>query len=250
MWIWWYDRQGCIRSEGIDFVRDLSSFFLLLFAFQRFTLNDWGFKSNVDKQLLVIHDAAKDTNGDLMKPKDEIDLEVGSKTVKLNLSQILHSGYTLFGRASKTFVASSDANPHLVAKISWPETSRENEAHIIDNTRGQAERNEHVLEHLPTLICSADIEGSDTGRIRTGLGLDITGTGSGSGPRKLRIIIFQRLEGILSLKGTDFVRAWLECVRCEPTLLLQTTCFPMLILQVIMSYGSLDMNTLILVSVI
>ena len=185
-----------------------------------------------------------------MKPKDEIDLEVGSKTVNLKLSQILHSGCTLFGRASKIFVASSDANPHLVAKISRPETSRENEAHIIDNTRGRAGGDGHSLEHLPTVICSAYIEGSDTGRIRTGLGLDITGTGSGSGPRKLRIIIFQRLEGILSLKGTDFVRAWLECVRCEPTLLLQTTCFPMLILQVIMSYGSLDMNTLILVSVI
>ena len=93
-------------------------------------------------------------------------------------------------------------------------------------------------------------EGSDTDCIRTGLGLDMKGTGLGSGPSKLRIIIFQRLEGILSLKGTDFVRAWLECVRCEPILLLQTTCFPMLILQAIMSYGSLDMNTLILVSVI
>ena len=228
MWIWWYDRQGCIQSQGIDFVRDLPSFFLLLFAFQRFTLDDWGFKSNVDERLPVIHNAAKGPNGDLIKPKGEIDLEVDSKTVKLTLSQILHSGYTLFGRVSKTFVASSDANPRLVAKISWPETSRGNEARIINNARGQAETNGHVLDHLPTVIYSADIEGSDTDRIRTGLGLDIKGTGLGSGPRKLRITILQRLEGFLSLKGEDFVRAWLECVRCEPVLLLQTTCFPML----------------------
>jgi hypothetical protein len=226
MWIWWYDRQGCIQSEGIDFVRDLPSFFLLLFAFQRFTLDDWGFKSNVDKQLCVIHNTAKDTDGNLIEPKDEIDLEVGSETVKLKLNQILHSGYTLFGRASKTLVASSDSNPRLVAKISWPEISRENEAIIINEARDKAKGNRHVLEHLPTVICSDDIEGSDTGRIRTNLGLDITGSGWGSGPRKLRIIVFQRLGDILSLKGEKFVQAWLECVRCEPIRLLQTTCFP------------------------
>jgi hypothetical protein len=28
----------------------LPTFFLLLFAFQRFTLDDWGFKSNMDEQ--------------------------------------------------------------------------------------------------------------------------------------------------------------------------------------------------------
>ena len=220
MWVWWYDRQGCIQSEGVDFVRDFPAFFLLLFAFQRFTLDDWGFKSNVDKQLHLIHNPTNSTNGDLIESKAELDLEVGSRTVKLKLDQILHSGYTLFGRATKMFVASSDSDVGLVAKISWPEISRENEAIVIEEAREKGKEKEHVREHLPTVICSADFEGTDTGCIRTALQLDVSGSSSSSGRRILRIIVFQRLEGILSLKGQDFVRAWLDCVRCESILLL------------------------------
>ena len=215
MWVWWYDRQGCIQSEGIDFVRDLPTFFLLLFAFQRFTLDDWGFKSKVDKQLRVIHDPAKGTNGNLIEPEAEIDLKVGSRTVKLRLDQILHSSYTIFGRATKTFVASSDSDAGLVAKISWPETSRENEAIVIGEARERGKEKEYVREHLPTVICWTDFEGTDTGCIRTALQLDVSGSGSSSGRRVLRIIVFQRLEDILSLTRRDFVQAWLDCVRCE-----------------------------------
>ncbi|KAI0758708.1 hypothetical protein C8Q74DRAFT_259448 [Fomes fomentarius] len=40
--IWWYDRQGGIQTTGIDFLRDLPRFLALLFALQRFELEDWG----------------------------------------------------------------------------------------------------------------------------------------------------------------------------------------------------------------
>ena len=35
MWIWHYDRQGCIQSEGINFLEDLPTFLVLLYALQR-----------------------------------------------------------------------------------------------------------------------------------------------------------------------------------------------------------------------
>jgi len=38
VWIWYYDRQGCIQSEGINFLKDLPSFFVLLYALQRLNL--------------------------------------------------------------------------------------------------------------------------------------------------------------------------------------------------------------------
>ena len=42
MWIWYFDRQGIIYSQGMSFVQDLPRFLVLLFAFQRFNLDDWG----------------------------------------------------------------------------------------------------------------------------------------------------------------------------------------------------------------
>lgn len=41
-WIWFFDRENTIQTTGINFVQDLPYFATLLFAFQRFTLRDWG----------------------------------------------------------------------------------------------------------------------------------------------------------------------------------------------------------------
>jgi len=42
MWIWYFDRQGIIYSRAISFIKELPRFLVLLFAFQRFCLEDWG----------------------------------------------------------------------------------------------------------------------------------------------------------------------------------------------------------------
>src|ERR1700733_7183094 len=39
VWVWYYDRQGCIQSEGFNFLRDLPTFFVLLYALQRLKLD-------------------------------------------------------------------------------------------------------------------------------------------------------------------------------------------------------------------
>ena len=41
LWVWYYDRQGIIQSDGINIIADFPRF-LLLQVFQRFTLEDWG----------------------------------------------------------------------------------------------------------------------------------------------------------------------------------------------------------------
>ncbi|TFY57703.1 hypothetical protein EVG20_g8436 [Dentipellis fragilis] len=41
-WVRWYDRQGAIRAESIDFIQDTPRFLVLLAAFQRSSLEDWG----------------------------------------------------------------------------------------------------------------------------------------------------------------------------------------------------------------
>ncbi|PPQ94398.1 hypothetical protein CVT25_002486 [Psilocybe cyanescens] len=42
VWIWYYDRQGIVQSDGISIFADFPRFLVLLFAFQRFDLEDWG----------------------------------------------------------------------------------------------------------------------------------------------------------------------------------------------------------------
>jgi len=41
VWVWYYDRQGYIQLEGINFLimKDLPSFFVLLYALQRLKLD-------------------------------------------------------------------------------------------------------------------------------------------------------------------------------------------------------------------
>ncbi len=40
--IWWYHHQGVIQTTGINFLTDLPHFLALLFALQRFDVEDWG----------------------------------------------------------------------------------------------------------------------------------------------------------------------------------------------------------------
>ena len=42
MWSFYFDRQGILQSDGINFIQDLLRFLVLLLAFQRFHLRDWG----------------------------------------------------------------------------------------------------------------------------------------------------------------------------------------------------------------
>ncbi|ETW83585.1 hypothetical protein HETIRDRAFT_314327, partial [Heterobasidion irregulare TC 32-1] len=56
--IWWYDHQGTIRSEAMNFIQDLPRFLVLLLTFQRFTLEDWGVNTMLNPKARDIHDAA------------------------------------------------------------------------------------------------------------------------------------------------------------------------------------------------
>src|SRR5688572_25365216 len=85
LWIWYYDRQGVLLSEGIDFLQDFPRFLVLLLAFQRFELQDWGVIPILNQFSSQIHGAlAADCEGrpgptndrkHRYKPKPTIDLD-------------------------------------------------------------------------------------------------------------------------------------------------------------------------------
>ena len=55
IWAWWYDREGCIQAEGFDFLQDLPTFFVLLYALQRLKLDQWGLNANLDGRVRKVH---------------------------------------------------------------------------------------------------------------------------------------------------------------------------------------------------
>jgi len=62
VWVWYYDRQGCIQSEGINFFNDLPSFLVLLYALQRLELEQWGLNPSLDDRVRRAHFGALDRN--------------------------------------------------------------------------------------------------------------------------------------------------------------------------------------------
>lgn len=97
----------------------------------------------------------------------------------------------------------------LAAKFYWPESSRLNEATVIQEAKERGANDPEIEGHLPDLICWRDFDVS-TGDIRDALGVDNTDRSDGvrpTKPRTLRVLIFRRLDPITTLFGKEFMRA-------------------------------------------
>lgn len=193
-------------------MKNLPHFLVLLLAFQRFTLADWGFDTALDPNIESNHKGQKMPKGDTCTIKMSRGVEAVIDT-KHPLSQ----RYSLTGRCSRVLPAESpslhpDSNQNLVgmklvAKISWPNESRVSEARIIKCAVDKLGN----PDHLPYLIDSLD--GYRTATIREELG--IRRERSNRPCRVLRIMLFEHLEPITKLEGKAFVKAWLQCIRCK-----------------------------------
>ena len=252
VWIWWYDRQGAIQTQGINFVQDLPRFLILLFAFQRFKLEDWGFNTTLDPQSEVIHCHRKGTGGsrtvadrcfDFPPPGISLSEPV---QIRIDTGNQVHHIYSLTGRGTSVFGGTAcpvapkttkrsskpqgsgeelaavdnikvskalDEPREVVVKIYWPGESRLSEAYILDAARTLGKENPDIIDHLPQLVLSHDFPEYSTGCVRERLGLKPS---EGRRPaRILRLAIFHLLKPITTLVGEEFLRAWFDCVRCE-----------------------------------
>ena len=100
--------------------------------------------------------------------------------------------------------------------FSTPEVARENEGKIIDGLRRDIEGGKmpHFSKHLPEVQIYGDMSRHDTQRIRSLLKLSIEGY------RTLRILVSRKLAPLMSVAGEEFVKAWLEAVRCTYIIIL------------------------------
>ncbi|KDQ24096.1 hypothetical protein PLEOSDRAFT_1059239 [Pleurotus ostreatus PC15] len=104
----------------------------------------------------------------------------------------------------------SRALESLVVKISHPEVRRAHEGKTMKGIRNIAAKYDaSMTDHLPGLLCYADVRGTDTGRVRSLVGKP------GNGYRIMRVVVMKKLAKVTTLDASDFLRAWLDAVTCH-----------------------------------
>ncbi|KAG2341852.1 hypothetical protein BDR05DRAFT_1060717 [Suillus weaverae] len=213
MWIWYYDRQGTIQSSGINFIQDLPRFMVLLYALQRFKLEDWG----RNKDFLPVQVEGKQCHE--FKIMDE---ELGELDLLLHTShdeRVTH--YGLQGRATNVVPVTSEAlakkytniQDGMVAKIFWGEVNRTSEPEILDKVKEIAKVHATVKDHVPELLWHHTFT-NDTSTIREALGVPDPIMGS----RVLYILVFRKLHPITKLQDKELFDVWVQCILCHITL--------------------------------
>jgi hypothetical protein len=137
LWVWYYDRQGIIQSDGINIIADFPRF-LLLQVFQRFTLEDWGVIPSLNPDATRAHEddsTLRVATGIPSLPITNLDpailenshlQEEKIKSILLQLKQFLsHEPHCLAGRATADIAATAgidgDSDSGMVCKIYHPE---------------------------------------------------------------------------------------------------------------------------------
>lgn len=217
LFIWYFDREGIVRSNGISFIADFPRALVLMALFQRFTPEDWGrnetfncppnttsFNVSLDDPVLRDEYNPHNFQGLKIKCSDEDYLSPRPRCLGGRATRVLPCEPKLKDGARSI--------ESLIVKISHPEARRTHEGKTMKGIRNIANKHDASMTgHLPELLYYADVHGTDTGRIRSLVGK------SGNGYRIMRILVMKKLEKITSLDAPFFIRAWLDAVTCMST---------------------------------
>jgi len=269
MWIFYFDRQGILQSDGIDFIQDLPRFLVLLLAFQRFELRDWGVIPELNPSPSLVHDprppppprkepmvrtraasSAPTAEGlaeaqfkaratvieefgldlkttldinwkwdDPDDPKTSTTQETSGAKNKVDPTNVTlkprsfvsHQPHSLAGRATAVIDAFIPGlEREVVCKISNPEVQRTNEGDILREIYDQCDKHDASMKkHVPEMLLYGDIQGSLTNRVRS-----MVGIWDWRGHRSMRFMVLIKVHPLTALVGQEFVRAWLEAVKC------------------------------------
>ncbi|KAF4568147.1 hypothetical protein EYR40_010457 [Pleurotus pulmonarius] len=215
MFIWYYDREGIVRSNGISFIADFPRALVLMALFQRFTIEDWGrcktFNCAPDRPSFTV--SLKDP---LLENKYNphnflaIDIQCSDEDYFSPPPRCLGGRATRVLPCEPKLKDDRRALESLVVKLSHPEVRRTHEGKTIKGIRNIATKYDASMTvHLPELLCYADVRGTDTGRIRSLVGKP------GNGYQIMRMVVMKKLAKVTTLDATDFLRAWLDAVTCH-----------------------------------
>ncbi|GLB44611.1 hypothetical protein LshimejAT787_1702380 [Lyophyllum shimeji] len=236
LWIWYCNRQGIMQSDGIDFVQDLPRFLVLLLAFRRFTLEDWGVIEALNPTAVRAHtpddhlqlpirktrknpwDGPRARAEPITRVKFEsirvLESPKGHPTdLIINKDDYLsHKPHCLPGRATAVLGASApDSNlPDLACKIYHPEVTRQNEGEMLDEIYKIVESKDlSMKKHLPDMLFHEDLPRCTTHRVRSMSGK------AWKGHRTARLVVSKEAQPLTTLAGSQFVKSWLEVVKCH-----------------------------------
>ncbi|KAG1901817.1 uncharacterized protein F5891DRAFT_1277565 [Suillus fuscotomentosus] len=216
IYIWFCDRETTIQGAAINFVQDLPRWLVLLLIMQRMGYEQWG--------LNRVFEPEPGFSGKVMVEDAQIDLELDVKSKE----RVTHFG--IRGRATTVFPVKSEAlsdrqrdacflneSPELVAKLYWPEETRQSEPDILKEVYKIAQTDLDVRGHVPELVWFHKFEETSTSKIRVALGLKDAERAE-QGSRVLYIIVFRKLIPITTLSGEEFIAAWWQVVKCHRAL--------------------------------
>ncbi|KAG1805109.1 uncharacterized protein HD556DRAFT_1283541, partial [Suillus plorans] len=216
IYVWFCDRETTIQGAAINFVQDLPRWLVLLFIMQRMGYEQWG--------LNRVFEPEPGFSGKVMIEDTQIDLELDVKSKE----RVTHFG--IRGRATTVFPVKSKAlsdrqrdprfpneSSELVAKLYWPEETRQSEPDILNEVYKIAQTDPDVRGHVPELVWFHKFKETSTSKIRVALGLKDADRAE-QGSRVLYIIVFRKLIPITTLSGEEFIAAWWQVVKCHRAL--------------------------------
>ncbi|KAG1793252.1 uncharacterized protein HD556DRAFT_513768 [Suillus plorans] len=216
IYVWFCDRETTIQGAAINFVQDLPRWLVLLLIMQRMGYDQWG--------LNRVFEPEPGFSGKVMVEDTQIDLELDVKSKE----RVTHFG--IRGRATTVFPVKSKAlsdrqrdpcfpneSSELVAKLYWPEETRQSEPDILNEVYRIAQTDPDVRGHIPELVWFHKFEETSTSKIRVALGLKDADRAE-QGSRVLYIIVFRKLIPITTLSGEEFIAAWWQVVKCHRAL--------------------------------
>ena len=242
--IWFYDRQGAIQSYGLDIIKNLPHFFVLLLALQRLDLEGWGFAPSLSFDTDNNYSAQLDVT--LHKPAGTLEPHVQQPAARIKFShdQALRTHWGLVGRATTVYECDLTDHPPMeqVVKLSWPEVSRTPEPEILKEL-GEIP-DERVKGHIPVLLASQMPTMMDTNLIRKRLGTSPQPHFLESrGPRRLVIIVFRKLLPVWDLTPDGFFDVWMQCLLCMLDGSASVGCSRLTRFKVTLFYGEKDFIT-------
>lgn len=224
LWLWWFDRGGAIQSYGLDFVTDFPAFIVLLAILRRFGPQHWGAHPDILPYGISYPKSESQPNSWDLKLHGADEATI----VNVTIHEKQKATYLdLFSRSSVVLPAKSSTNwplrpghslrdVQMVAKISFPDSARENEADLLRFAYAIAEDDKkdgkYIKGHLPVLIAARDFASYPAKAMKEVLGL--SPERSKKRFRTLRILLFQELRPISQLSGKDFIKAFRECFLC------------------------------------
>ncbi|KZS99784.1 uncharacterized protein LAESUDRAFT_732882 [Laetiporus sulphureus 93-53] len=233
-WVWWYDQQGAIQSSGVDFIKDLPYFLVLIATFRHLGLRECGIDATLrrdghqhylkratreyprnDRTVHEIH--PRRTHGFDVTFGDRKDQTNVKAATIARSDKIVRSRYSLFGREARDFEATQKkaTQADTVMKRYWPEVTLTSEAVALERAVEMGRGDPLIEGHLPTVLASYDLNYS-TGTIREDIQKEGRTVGNAIGDSHcMRLLLMRKLLPIDGLPAEEFLRVWVECYRCH-----------------------------------